>query len=138
MPGLKKSFKIHPRTHSRKFLQHPECAPAERRQSRDAFRVYIQNASVCAVKNSPQFLSARPSTCPRFRPEKGKVRAIHSPQFLSARPSTCPRFRPEKQKSAVHSPQFLSARPGTCPKFFGFFFALKKKRPARPSFQSIN
>ena len=66
--------------------------------------------------HSPQFLSARPCTCPRFRP-KQKKSAIHSPQFLSARPGTCPRFRPEKKKGAIHSPQFLSTRPSTCPRF---------------------
>ena len=33
-----------------------------------------------------------------------KKGAIHCPQFLSARPSTCPRFRPEKRKrSAIHN-----------------------------------
>ena len=65
--------------------------------------------------HSPQFLSAQPSTCPRFRPEKKKS-ATHPPQFPSARPCTCPRFRPEKRKNVVHSPQFLSSPPGTCPR----------------------
>ena len=89
--------------------------------------------------HSPQFLSARPSTCPRFRPEKKS--ASHSPQFLSSRPEHLPEVQTRKKKekcdplstisvssakhlpevqtrkkSAIHSPQFLSARPGTCPR----------------------
>ena len=71
--------------------------------------------------HSPQFLSARPSTCPRFRSKKKGT--IHSPQFLSTPPSTCPMFRPEKKgdplstisvSSAWHLPEVQTRKNGKC------------------------
>ena len=47
-------------------------------------------------------------------PQKEKCDPLST---IPARPSTYPRFRPEKKKSAVHSPQFLSTQLSTCPRF---------------------